>query len=83
MSAVLVGDDFESLLFQSADDFRTEVVRGGTRAESDQSDATGRSELSLLDCCKAFHPMSAGSTFRYQACDELEARALMVPDDYG
>ena len=50
MSVVLVANDFESLLLQSANDFQTEVSRGGRGAESDQSDAAGQRELSVLDC---------------------------------
>jgi hypothetical protein len=50
MGPVLVADDFESLLLQSADDFQTEVSGGGTGSESDQSDAAGRRDFGLLDC---------------------------------
>ena len=50
MSAILVADDFESLLLQSADDFQTEIVWSGTLFESGQGDATISRELDFLDC---------------------------------
>jgi hypothetical protein len=83
LCSIFVANDFESLLFQSADNFQAEVGGRGTGSESDQTDATGWRKLGVLNCGEAFYPMGARAAFGHRARDEFEARTLTVPDNYG